>query len=125
MMVSCFGLLVVVTAPVNAQSDTCAEMKKDIDEMKADLKDYETGGRLDSQDISELRQEAADIKKDLNEYLADPQSEPDEISKAKEGLQLVSRMEEGLTEGRKGKILTNYSKIIEVYEWFYDNEDCE
>ncbi len=119
------GLLGPGRPPVNAQSDACADMKKDISEMKADLKDYETGGRLDPQDIAELQQEAADIKKDLNEYLTDPQSEPSEISKAKEGLQLVARMEEELREGRKGKILASYSKIIEVYDWFYDDEECE
>ena len=123
--VFCAVFLAAGALPLRAQSDTCAQMKKDISEMKADLKEYEEGGRLDAQDISELKLEAADIKKDLNEYVADPQSEAGEISKAKEGLQLVFRMEEGLAEGRKGKILTSYAKLIELYEWFYDDEDCE
>lgn len=119
------GFLLLGVHPLSAQSDTCVDMKKEISEMKADLKEYEAGRRLDTDDISELRKEAADIRKDLDEYVTDSKSEPNEISKAKEGLQLVALMEEGLNEGRKGKVLSNYSKIIELYEWFYENEDCE
>lgn len=113
----------------SSQSADCREMKKDIAEMKADLKDYEKdykkGGSIDSEDKAELTIEASAVKKDFDEYLADPQSDPAEKAKAEEGLTLVSQMEDGITKNNIKMVLSNYAKIIKVYEWFYQSEDCQ
>ena len=112
-----------VTAATPAQE--CRELKKDIDEMQADHTEYAAEKRLSKQDITELQQEAAEIRKDMDEYVADTTSDADEVKKAQEGLQHVARMEEGLREGRKGMVLNQYAKLIEVYRWFYADEDCQ
>ncbi len=125
MMVSCFGLLAVVTAPVNAQSDTCADLKKDISEMKGDLDDYKKARELDPDTRSALVQEVAEIRNDLQEYLSDPKSDRNERSKANEGLRLLSELEDGVTKGEIAKVVSSYAKIIELYEWFYEDEDCD
>ncbi len=125
MVVSCFGLLAVVTAPVNAQSDTCADLKKDIIEMKADLDEYKKARGLDPDTRSGLMREVAEIRKDLQEYLSDPKSDRNEKSKASDGLRLLSELEDGVTKGEIARVVSSYAKIIEVYEWFYENEDCD
>jgi hypothetical protein len=111
------------------QSAKCDEINKDIAEMKRDLndykKDYKKGGLIDSEDKTDFIKDASDIREDFNEYLADPQSDPAEIFKAEEGLKLVSQMEDGITKNDINMILSNYSKIFKLYEWFYQHEGCQ
>lgn len=128
-------LIVIVLFSMSAQSATsgqsakCYEMKKDIAEMKGDLndykKDYKKGGSIDSEDKTDFIKDASDIKEDFNEYLADLQSDPTEIAKAEEGLKLVSQMEDGITKNNINMVLSSYTKIIELYEWFYQHEGCQ
>jgi hypothetical protein len=130
MVLIVIGLFSISTqSATNGQSADCREMKKDIAEMKGDLKDYKKdykkGGPIDSEDKTDFTKEASDVKKDFNEYLADPQSDPEEKAKAEEGLKLVSQMEDGIAKNNINMVLSNYAKIIELYEWFYQNEGCQ
>jgi uncharacterized coiled-coil DUF342 family protein len=125
MLLLVVGLLARGPVTAATPAEECRELKKDIDEMQADLNEYAAQRHLSKQDIAELQQEAVDIRKDMDEYVADTTSDADEVKKAREGLQLVARMEEGLREGRKGMVLNHYGKLIEVYRWFYADEDCQ
>lgn len=100
-------------------------MKKDIDEMKADLKDYQGGEKLEAEDKADLMQTIADIRKDFNEYLTDSTSDRQEINHARRGMRLAAEMEDGVKNEDLKKILSSYAEIIQVYEWFYEDEDCD
>jgi|WetSurMetagenome_2_1015567.scaffolds.fasta_scaffold66869_3 hypothetical protein len=106
----------------------CDELKKDITEMKEDLdgynNNYKKGGQIDSEDKTDLLTDASDFRDDFNKYLKDPQSDSMEIAKAEEGLRLVSQMEDGITNNDINIVLLNYTKIIKLYDWFYQYEDC-
>ncbi len=120
----CFGLI-TGTGCVSAQSQACAELGKDISEMKADLNEYKKDKKFDPADRSDLEQTISEIKKDLNEYLSDPDSDPNEISKAKYGLELLSEIQDGINKRDIKRIVSSYAKLIELYEWFYHDKGCK
>lgn len=121
--------LLVGIHPVSAQSDTCSEMKKDIDDMKADLKDYEKGyegsDKLEADDKSDLMQTITDVRKDFREYLTDSSSDQRELGHARRGMRLAAEMEDGVKNEDLKKIFSSFAEIIQVYDWFYDDEDCD
>ena len=120
----CFGL-VAETGLVSAQSQACAGLGKDISEMKADLNDYKKYKELHTADKFDLEETISEIRKDLNEYISHPKSGPDEISKAKQGIELLSEMQDGINKEDLKRIVSGYAKLIEVYEWFYVYEGCK
>lgn len=121
--------LLVGIPPVSAQSETCSEMKKDIDGMKADLKDYEKGyegsDKLEADDKSDLMQTITDIREDFREYLTDSSSDQRELGHARRGMRLAAEMEDGVKNEDPKKAFSNYGEIIQVYDWFSDDEDCD
>lgn len=120
----CFGL-VTGTGVVSAQSRACVELGKDISEMKADLNDYKKYKEFHTADRYDLEETIAEVKKDLNEYISHPKSAPDEISKAKSGLELLSEMQDGINKEDLKGIVSSYAKLLELYEWFYVYEGCK
>jgi DNA repair ATPase RecN len=106
----------------------CDEIKKDLTEMKEDLdaynNKYKKGGAIDSEDKNDLITDISDFRDDFNKYLKDLQSDPMEITKAEEGLRLVTQMEDGI-KNNISMVLSSYKKIFELYEWFYQHEDCK
>jgi hypothetical protein len=121
-------LSMITQSAASHQLAKCDELKKDITEMKEDLdgynNNYNKGGPIDSEDKTDLLTDASDFRDDFNKYLKDPQSDPMEIAKAEEGLKLVSQMEDGITNNNIDMVLSSYTKIIKLYEWFYQYEDC-
>ena len=112
------------------QSAKCDEIKKDIAGMKEDLDDYPNkykkgGGVIDSEDKIDIKKDISDFRGDFNKYLKDLESDPMEIAKAEEGLVLVSKIEDGITNDYINMLLSSYTKIFELYEWFYQHEGCK
>lgn len=118
------GLMFGAPYGATAQSDECTELKRDISEMKADIAQYDKDTELDPADIPELMQEVAALRADLKDYLSDRTSDRQERQKAREGLAMVDAMERGIQQKNLKEVLTQYAKIITLYEWFEDYEDC-
>jgi len=118
------GLMFGAPYGATAQSDECTELKRDISEMKADIAQYEKDTELDPADIPELMQEVAALRADLKDYLSDRTSDRQERQRAREGLAMVDAMERGIQQKDLKEVLTQYAKVITLYEWFEDYEDC-
>ena len=107
----------------------CDEIKKDIVGMKEDLdgyhNKYKKGGAIDSEDKTDMITDISDFKDDFHKYLKDLQSDPTEIAKSEEGLRLVTQTEDGIKNNNINMVLSNYTKIFELYEWFYQYEGCK
>jgi hypothetical protein len=107
----------------------CDEIKKDLTGMKEDLdgyhNKYKKEGAIDSEEKTEMITDISDFRDDFNKYFKDLQSDPMEIAKADEGLRLVSQIENGITNDNINIVLSHYTKIFELYKWFYQYEGCK
>jgi hypothetical protein len=128
-------IVIIVLFSISAHSAAmdqlakCDEIKKDINGMKEDLdgyhNKYKRGGAIDSEDKTDMITDISDFRDDFNKYLKDLQSDPTEIAKAEQGLKLVSQIEDGITNDNINMVLSSYTKIFELYEWFYQYEGCK
>jgi hypothetical protein len=128
-------IVIIVLFSISAHSAAmdqlakCDEIKKDITGMKEDLdgyhNKYKRGGAIDSEDKTDMITDISDFRDDFNKYLKDLQSDPTEIAKAEQGLKLVSQIEDGITNDNINMVLSSYTKIFELYEWFYQYEGCK
>jgi hypothetical protein len=127
-----FSIIVLLSVSAHSaatdQLAKCDEIKKDLTEMKEDLdgynNKYKKGEAIDSEDKTDMIEDASDFRDDFNQYLKDLQSDPMEIAKAEEGLKLVSQMEDGIKNNNINIVLSSYTKIFDLYEWFYQYERC-